>query len=199
MDQRERLGDLEEGIRLQIKLALLSLQTAMPVSVISVNMADMTASAQPLIRALLSPSMPPSMLAQIPNVITDSAGNSWATLPPLVKLPIIFPGGGGFSLTFPIREGDEAIAIFSSRSIDNWWSSGGVQNPVEIRAHDLSDGFLLAGPRSVPRALANISPLGPELRSDDGLLSIAFDKITHRVNILAPGGVFINGVPLIVP
>jgi hypothetical protein len=199
MDQRERLGDLEEGIRLLIKAALLEMQTAMPVQVVDVDLSEMTASAQPLIRALLPESIPPQMLSAIPNVTSDSDGNRWVQLPLLVKLPIIFPGGGGFTLTFPIAAGDEALAVFSSRAIDNWWLAGGIQNPIEIRDHDPSDGFLLVGPRSSPKSLANINTKGPELRNDDGTLSIAFDKTTQRVKILAVGGLYVNGVPVTVP
>lgn len=48
-------------------------------------------------------------------------------------------------MTFPIKKDDECLVIFSDLSIDNWWESGNVQNPVEQRRHDLSDGMAIFG------------------------------------------------------
>ena len=43
--------------------------------------------------------------------------------------------------------------MFASRCIDAWWQSGGYNNkPLEFRMHDLSDGFAIPGPRSLPKA-----------------------------------------------
>ena len=65
-------------------------------------------------------------------------------------MPVVFPGGGGFALTFPVAAGDECLVVFASRCIDAWWQSGGVGEPMEPRMHDLSDGFALIGVRSQP-------------------------------------------------
>ncbi|EKN3638181.1 Gp138 family membrane-puncturing spike protein, partial [Yersinia enterocolitica] len=54
-----------------------------------------------------------------------------ADLPLLVDVPVIFPRGGGCTLTFPIKAGDECLLIFSDRCIDFWWQNGGVQEPVD--------------------------------------------------------------------
>jgi hypothetical protein len=87
--------------------------------------------------------------------------------PLFVDCPVLFPGGGGFTLTFPILPGDEVLMIFASRCIDAWWDMSGVQKQSEFRMHDMSDGFALVGPRSRPRALAAASTNGVELRADD--------------------------------
>jgi hypothetical protein len=34
-------------------------------------------------------------------------GKGFKPLPPLVDVPVQFPGGGGFVLTFPVAKGDE--------------------------------------------------------------------------------------------
>lgn len=127
--------------------------TALPVIIESFDPDAMTCTAQPAIRAQ----------------IRDEQ-NAWhdVTLPLLVDVPVVFPSGGGYTLTFPIAEGDEALVVFSSRCIDAWWQSGGVQNQAELRMHDLSDGFALVGPRSQVRVLPNVSTASVQLRSDDG-------------------------------
>lgn len=65
--------------------------------------------------------------------------------PLLINVPILFQQVGGYIISFPIKKGDECLVIFSDLSIDNWWLKGNVQNPVEIRRHDLSDGIAIFG------------------------------------------------------
>ena len=72
-------------------------------------------------------------------------------LPLLVDVPAVFPSGGGFTLTFPIHQGDECLVVFADRCIDAWWQSGGIGEPLETRTHNLSDGFALVGPFSPAR------------------------------------------------
>jgi hypothetical protein len=58
--------------------------------------------------------------------------------------------------------------VFSSRCIDAWWQSGGVQEAMEARMNDLSDGFAFVGVRSQVRLLPSVSTSTTQLRSDDG-------------------------------
>jgi hypothetical protein len=68
-----------------------------------------------------------------------------------------FPRGGGCTLTFPVKEGDECLVIFADRCIDFWWQSGGIQEPVDGRMHDLSDAFCIVGPQSQAKKISGIS------------------------------------------
>ena len=102
-------------------------------------------------------------------------------IPLLLDLPVFFPSGGGFSMTFPLVEGDEVLVVFASRCIDRWWKYGSVQPQNEFRMHDLSDGFAFAGFRSQPRVLDPVpSTTSMQLRSDDGAtkLDVADGVIT---------------------
>jgi len=153
------------------------LWTAVPVIVQSFNAGAMTCELQPTIQC---------------RVRAPDGTLSMVNLPLLLDCPVIFPSGGGFSLTFPIAKGDEGLAIFASRCIDGWWQSGGVgQAPTEIRMHDLSDGFYLPGCRSKPRALSGISGTTTQLRSDDGttFVEVAGGGI---VNVTAPTAINLN-------
>lgn len=58
--------------------------------------------------------------------------------------------------------------IFADRCIDFWWQSGGVQEPVDGRMHDLSDAFCIVGPQSQAKKIGGISTTGAQLRTDDG-------------------------------
>ena len=111
-----------------------------------------------------------------------------APLPLLVDVPVVFPRGGGCTITFPIKSGDECLVVFSDRCIDFWWQSGGVQEPVDPRQHDLSDAFAIVGPQSQPNVISNISTTTLQMRTDDGFAYIELDPSSHAVNIMAPGG-----------
>ncbi|MCW7764588.1 phage baseplate assembly protein V [Photorhabdus luminescens] len=108
------------------------------------------------------------------------------SLPLLVDVPIIFPRGGGVTLTFPVKAGDECLVVFADRCIDYWWQSGGVQEPVDPRQHNLSDGFAIVGPQSQQQKITNISTNTAQLRSDDGAAYIELDPNSHNITVITP-------------
>lgn len=154
MDRRERSNNFMDALLAMLQGWQSGIWTACPAIIVSFDPASETVTAQPSIQAQ--------------NRAPDGKV-SWQRLPVLVDVPVIFPSGGGFTLTFPIAAGDECLVIFASRCIDAWRQSGGVQVQPELRMHDLSDGFALVGVRSQPRALPNVSTTSAQLRSDDGL------------------------------
>lgn len=177
MDQRERIGDPQEAIRAAIGGFLSGLQTALPGIVQTVDLTKSTCTIQPTIQAY----------------VTQRDGSKmWVQLPVLLDVPIVFPCAGNFALTLPIAAGDEVLVIFASRCIDAWWQQGGIQIQAELRMHDLSDGFAIPGPRSLPHVLTAISGTTAQLRSKDGTayVEIAAGGV---INIVAPGGLNVNG------
>jgi len=142
--------------------------TAMPGIITKVNLAENTVEVQ---LALTQP-------------IRDEAGEiEFVEIKPLQDVPLVFPGGGGFTLTFPITVGDEVLVVFASRCIDSWWQSGGTQKPMEPRMHDLSDAFAIPGPRSQPEKISSISSTKVQLRNDAGTSFVEIDatgKITVK-------------------
>lgn len=63
---------------------------------------------------------------------------------PIVNVPVVFPGGGGSSLTFDLKKGDPVLVIFAERDISRWLA-GGAQDvePVDPRRHALGDAFCI--------------------------------------------------------
>lgn len=120
---------------------------------------------------------------------TDDSGNEQsAPLSLLTDVPVIFPRGGGVTLTFPVKVGDECLVIFSDRCIDFWWQSGGIQDPVDTRQHDLSDAFAIVGPQSQAKKISGISTNSAQMRSDDGSTYFELNPTAQTINIVAPGG-----------
>jgi hypothetical protein len=162
-DPREYLNDNEEGARLAQDGHQARIWTAMPAIVQSVDFTKMTCVCQIAIQGRAE----------------DPAGNlEWQNISVLHDVPICFPSGGGFVVTTPIMAGDEVLVVFASRCIDSWWQNGGYANkPIEYRMHDLSDGFAIPGPRSVPNVPESVSTTDLQIRNAAGttFLSIGAD------------------------
>lgn len=168
MDARERMNDPIVGLSVALSGWQSKIQTAVPGIIQSFNPDDMTCTVQPAING---------------QVRDETGGLTGVELPLLVDCPVQFPAGGGCTLTFPVKKDDECLVVFSSRCIDSWWQSGGIQAQPELRMHDLSDGFALLGFRSQPRVIGGISGTAAQLRTDDGAAFIEVDAATHAINI----------------
>ncbi|WP_316425709.1 Gp138 family membrane-puncturing spike protein [Klebsiella oxytoca] len=127
----------------------------------------------------------------------ESGAEVSVNLPLLVDVPVVFPRGGGCTLTFPVTEGDECLVIFADRCIDFWWQSGGVQEPVDGRMHDLSDAFCIVGPQSQAKKISGISTSAVELRSDDGSAKLSLNPASGAISGTAPGGFNLNGLQIL--
>lgn len=182
MDRRERLNDPLVAMLAAFSGLQARLWTALPGIVQSYDAAKMTVVVQPAIKA---------------QQLFPDGSKSWVTLPLLLDCPVMFPTGGGFTLTFPIAAGDEVLVVFASRCIDAWWESGGVQTQLEFRMHDLSDGFAIPGPRSQPRVLSNVSTDTVQLRRDNGSTYIELDG-SNNINIVAPASVNVSSPQVVV-
>jgi hypothetical protein len=175
MDRRERAPDLIAGVMAAMEGAQAGLWTSVPAVVTRFNAARMTVEALPAVQG---------------RVTRPDKTVHWRNLPLLVDCPVVFPGGGGFTLTFPVSAGDECLIVIASRCIDTWWSTGGGGEVNDLRMHDLSDGFAIMGIRSLPRALVPAPSSGAvELRSDDGATRISMTPGTITIT----GDVVING------
>jgi hypothetical protein len=116
---------------------------------------------------------------------------SWMDIPLLLDVPVYFPRAGGYMLTLPIKPDDECLVIFADFCIDAWWQSGGVQNQLDKRRHDLSDGFALVGVTSQPRKVTNYAEDTIQLRNEAGTTYAEIDDTTF--NISTPGPVNVHG------
>ena len=154
----------------------LDLRVACPAIVQTVDYEKQTLTAIPAIREKMN----------------DGQGNlSWVEIPLLLDVPYFVYSGGGYCLTLPIKRGDDCLIVFGDSCIDAWWQSGGIQNQVEIRRHDLSDGFAIVGFRSQPAVVSGYSAGTAQLRNKAGDAYIEIAGST--INIHAAGGVNIDG------
>lgn len=150
MNQFERINSSEDQAQDDLDAACAELRVAFPAIVQAVDLEKQTVSAQ----------------ISLQGKKTDESGSDYQNYPLLVDVPIVWPRAGGFALTFPIKAGDECLVVFADRCVDAWWQSGGVQKPIDDRAHDFSDGFAIFCPTSQPKAIKNVSSDAVDLRNE---------------------------------
>ncbi|SSG07753.1 putative bacteriophage protein [Klebsiella pneumoniae] len=148
-----QLGSKEQADAQLAQAIMSAMRVAMPGIIQSFDPDAVTAVVQPAIKGAEQ---------------DESGAEVSVNLPLLVDVPVVFPRGGGCTLTFPVKAGDECLVIFADRCIDFWWQSGGIQEPVDERMHDLSDAFCIVGPQSQAKKISGISTTGAQLRTDDG-------------------------------
>lgn len=186
MDRRERFNDYIVAMRAMMDGRLANVWTALPGVVVSYDAEKQTCTVQPTIQGQ-----------------QQSPQGEWTnfTYAPCQMCPVIFGSGGGYTVTFPIAAGDEGLLVFSSRCIDAWWQSGGVQPQADLRMHDPSDGFFIPGARSQANKLENVKTDAVQVRSQDGHtyvevgaqeITITPDNGTTQLKV-APGFVRVVG------
>lgn len=65
---------------------------------------------------------------------------------PIAGVPVAFFSGGDFSLTFPIAVGQQGMALFADRSLDEWLATGNDNiTPADPRRFDINDAVFFPG------------------------------------------------------
>jgi hypothetical protein len=173
----ERSGSQDELFRRFGEALTTDLRVAMPGIIQSFDAVKQTVIVKPAIRE---------------RIILDGQVQMME-IPLLLDVPIMIPRAGGYALTLPIQEGDDCLVIFSDMCIDAWWQSGGVQNPLERRRHDLSDAFAILGIWSQPRVIANYDTTKAALKHIASGTGIEISEDT--VNLIGEH-VLVNGNPI---
>lgn len=157
------VANLAENINQGISNRLKDLHTSMPGIVQSFDAAKQTASVQPAIRRVF-------VTRQGIEEVLEAKD-----LPVLINVPVQFPRGGGFSLTFPVKKGDECLLVFTERSLDNWHKFGGVRDPGARRFHSLSDATVFVGISSIPNKVPSYDSVNTQLKKDDGTATVSIN------------------------
>lgn len=143
------------------------------------------------------------------------SGSEWWDIPPIGLVPVVLPRGGGWTLTFPLKAGDEGLLVFCDTCFDLWWQNGqdnapaaanasvnntsGTQQQLEIRRHHVHDCGFIPGMWSQPNTLSGYSTSSVQLRSDDGSISLDLSTANgitltaNKLSINATGQVAITG------
>ena len=91
------MSDLARLLRTSFASQARGLHTALPGRVVSYDKGKQSANIQPM--------------------LDRSVNGETEQMPVVVGVPVIFPRGGGASITFPVQEGDGCLLIFCERSL----------------------------------------------------------------------------------
>jgi len=188
----ERMDDPNEQQKAAIENEMAQMHVAIPGIIESFDAASQTASVQPAI---------------MEDVKIGADDTKPTNLPLLTQVPVQFPRAGGYSITFPVQKGDECLVVFGDSCIDGWWQSGGVQQQMETRRHDLSDAMAILGITSTGKVIgktgAAFSTGSMQIRSDDGgtyielageNINIKATKVTIDGELEVTGETIISGI-----
>lgn len=173
----ERFNDPEATLRIAMAGALAGVWTSLPGIIESYDATTQTANVTPAVQG---------------QVVAPDGTVTLVNLPVVPDVPVYFPGGGGVTLTFPVKAGDECWLVFAARGIDAWHAQGGIQPPTAGRRHALADAACYVGMRSQPRRLATVSTTAAVLRTDDGLTTVEVGP-GLPIKAVAPNGFNVIG------
>lgn len=196
-----RSPELSEVLNTLLEGALDDLHVSLPGKVVRYDGSKQEADVQPLIKVWHEDEAGERVVAQLP-VVTG--------------VPVVFPGGGGFLVQFPVSVGDTVLLVFSAVSLDKWLATGG--GPVDPEgggAHSLADAVAIPGLRDFKHARSQ-APSGHILVGKDGApsekvglgetIKAHFDALktwleahTHSVPIVGPAGTTPTTPPLVLP
>lgn len=161
---RNVLGDDSQLYENIIKKVNFNLRCCIPGVIQQYDPKTNTASIQPAIRE---------------EIVNEDNTVQYMNLPILVNVPIIFPSCSIGSIKLLLKQGDECLVLFSDLSIDNFWKYANVQNPIEVRRHDLSDGIAIPCVLSQPNT-KSFSGTGIEIECGSSKIEIGKDEITFK-------------------
>lgn len=142
MSNAEREPTLADAVRAFVSRCLGEVHTAIPGRVESYDATLQRVSIQPVIK----------------EAFEDETGERVvARLPVIPGVPVQWPQGGGYFISFPLEVGDTGLLLFSQASLDVWLSEGGEVDPLDDRRFHLTDGIFIPGVRSFKAPLSEAS------------------------------------------
>lgn len=168
-----RNPDLIEVIRTAMDVLKNEMFVALPGKVEKYNATLQKADVKPLIKRPF---------------VNDDGTEGLDELAVLPDVPVVFPRGGGYFLSLPLQAGDNVLLVFNDVSIDLFTASSGAVDidPVDLRAHDISDAVAIPGFFSFPRSIKDVIASGAAFGKEKGVMIRATGNAMEVVTKGAP-------------
>ena len=168
---------VDEAIRAIVQSTTSEWQTFLPGRIESYNAEAGTCSVQPLVRR-------------------KGKATAATSRPVLTGVPVMWPGGGGAQVRWPLASGDECVIMFASADTSGWRRSGGEADPASGRRFDLSDAVVLPHGRQggTPEVIIELLP-GGKVRIANASVELV-DVVAQILTAVATGVVPSGGGPL---
>lgn len=161
------IGDTERSNNLFADDITSKLYCALPAIVESVNFENQTLEASPV---------------TIMKRTNDTGMVTDFKLPLLVDVPFQCYKGGDYSITVPVKQGDECLIIFTDVDFSAWFQNGGFNYAEHSFQHAYSNAMALVGFSSEVKAVKNYNPNAIEIRNADASekISLSAGNITLK-------------------
>jgi len=143
---------LAEVIRGALEHRLGGVRVAMPARIENYDATEQTVDVQPLIK----------------RIVGSGSARQARSLPVVPRVPVAFPRGGGFFVSFPIQVGDTVLLIVADRSIDTWFTRGGEVEPLDQRTHNVADAIAIPGIADSTAPIGDVDTADMVLGRDGG-------------------------------
>lgn len=127
------------------------------------------------------------------NSLDPNASPILIDYPLLLDCPLIINGGLNSGITFPDIVGSECLVLFNDREMDNWFTASGVQSFTSLRMHDLSDGFALLRPRSLPNVISDYDTTNVVLYNGIKNIKITPSRVEINGDLIINGDLVVTG------
>lgn len=178
----ERSPQLPEVARRAARGALLRIYTALPARVTGLY-TDTDANNE---ERLIAVDCQPLLMLPFQD---EEAQRQVDTLPVVSKVPVVWPQGGGYRITFPVKAGDAGVGdtcllVFTMASLDRWLSgTGDVVDPAVDHRYHPTDAVAFMGLRPFGAGLASSPTDRATLGADTGVqLHLHADKVVVADN-----------------
>jgi hypothetical protein len=163
-----RKPDTLEALRAIVHGELADMHTMMPGKIVSYNHDKQLADVKPV---------------HLRTYLNESDEEEQHELPVIPDVPVRFPRGGGFTITWPLKAGDPVWLEFAERSIDDYLETDGTQihDDLDGRRHHLDDAVCYPGGGTAKNAspIASATDLVIGLEDGSGALYVKADGKFH--------------------
>lgn len=172
-------------------MSFMKMNTSYPARIVSFDPTDQTATIKIALEAFVS------------NVEEMYLKMEFANI---TKVPVHFPQCGNYAITFPIKVGDDCLAVFTQRGFEHWLYEAKMEaglNPIglptasHMRAYSKNDAMAFVGFNPIPNAIQNFSPENLEIRSKDMSQFISI-RPSGDMEVTTPSNITINAGSTIV-
>lgn len=128
-----------------------------------------------------------------PTLNQNFRDGSVAERPPILGVPVVFPVSSRGGMTFPIRNGDTGMAVFSMRNLDGWKAGNGrMGTPINFAQMDKGDAVFWPGLQPPSTAVNNPAKHVLTHDTSDTVMFSNLGETECEVRLKADGSVEIN-------
>jgi hypothetical protein len=111
----------------------------------------------------------------------DDGGDIEEPWPVLEDVPVCFPGGGGWQMTWPLQPGDPVLLVFCQRDITRWFATNGKEPHAPLLADTHNESSAICLPRLFPEDSDQLDAAGEHFTIEGHGVKVLFKRNGNAV------------------